>query len=41
MESNDHVGSNGSDPNLPDVANAIAELERLDVDTELGRLNRL
>lgn len=34
MESNDHVGSNGSGPNSPDVANAIAELECLEVDAE-------
>ena len=34
MESNDHVGSNGIGPNSPDVANAIAELECLEVDAE-------
>jgi len=35
METDDHVGSNGSGPNSPDVANAIAELDRLEVDAEL------
>lgn len=34
-ETDDHVGSNGSGPNSPDVANAIAELDRLEVDAEL------
>ncbi len=35
MERNDYIGPNGNGPNSPDVADAIAELEHLEVDAEL------
>ena len=35
MERNDHIGSNGSGPSSPDVADAIAELECLEIEAEL------